>query len=168
MKPNRYFLPGLLMLVAVAGVARAEAPEFALPDLKGEVHKLSDYRGKWVVVNYWATWCPPCLDEIPELVAFHDEYAPHRAVVLGINYEEVDLDYLRGFVEEFFVSYPILLGEQKAKTPFGLLYGLPTTYVVSPQGKVVEHFTGGVSKENLEQVIRDDENKSKTQTVSND
>lgn len=156
----------LLVMLGPGAAAHAEQPGFALPDLQGEVHELSDYRGKWVVVNYWATWCPPCLDEIPELVAFHDAHAPDKAVVLGINYEEADRDYLEGFVEQYFVSYPILIGELKAKTPFGLLYGLPTTYVVSPQGEVVESHTGGVTQQYLERVI--DEQATESTTVSNE
>jgi thiol-disulfide isomerase/thioredoxin len=147
---------GLLVVLAVLWVtamAQADKPELALPDLKGRVHKLSDYHGKWVVVNYWATWCPPCLDEIPELVAFHDKYSPDKATVLGVNFEEPDRSYLKQFAEQNFISYPILIGDLKSKTPFGLLYGLPTTYVISPQGELVYQHTGGVSMNDLEQVM---------------
>ena len=86
----------------------AEIVDFMLPDLEGKPVSLSDFRGKWVIVNYWATWCPPCLDEIPELVSLHDDNSD-KLVVLGIDYEEVNNDYLRDFVESQMISYPCLL-----------------------------------------------------------
>lgn len=161
----------LLAALCLAGGAlavQAGEVEFVLPDMQGEEHALSDYRGKWVVVNYWATWCPPCLDEIPELVAFHEAHAPEHAVVLGVNFEEVDPEYLRGFVEQYFVSYPVLLSEPGSRTAFGPLFGLPTTYIVSPAGKVVEHHTGGVTQEALEAMIEAHKGKFKNKTVSID
>ncbi len=132
---------------------QAEPVQFTLKDLDGKSHTIKDYAGKWVVVNYWATWCPPCLDEIPELVAFHDKYKGKGAVVLGIDFEEVDEKFLRQFVDENFISYPILKSKPGVKSPFGMIYGLPTTFLVSPDGEVVASKTGGVTLEDLEESI---------------
>jgi thiol-disulfide isomerase/thioredoxin len=153
----RFFLVFLLM---VPVVAFAEGINFSSEDLYGKVHKLSDYRGKWVIVNYWATWCPPCLEEIPELVEFHDKHVNKEAVVLGVNYENVDDKYLKQFVEEFFISYPILKADANSRPPFGRIYGLPTTFVISPEGKLVETKTGGVDMQWLEMVIKEKQNLS--------
>ena len=143
----------VVLLACLAMTVSAEELQFSLTDIKGKQHQLSDYRGKWVIVNYWATWCPPCLDEIPELVEFHDQHRGKNAVVLGIDYEEVDQAYLKTFVEEYFISYPILVPDLTKKPAFGRIMGLPTTFVVSPQGKLVEQRVGGVTKAWLESVI---------------
>lgn len=140
-------------LLAPIGMPGAEPIKMSLPDLKGKQHSLQDYQGKWVVVNYWATWCPPCLDEIPELVEFHEQHAKDHAVVLGVNYEEVDKDYLKTFIDEYFVSYPILLADLTRKPPFGSIFGLPTTFIVSPSGELVDTKIGGVTKEWIEGAI---------------
>ena len=143
-----------IILILLPGLVYAADIQFSSTDLGGKVHRLSDYRGKWVIINYWATWCPPCLDEIPELVEFHDKHASKDAVVLGVNYENVDDKYLKTFVAEFFISYPILKVDPNKQPPFGPLYGLPTTYVISPDGKLVEARTGEVNMQWLESVIK--------------
>jgi len=128
--------------------------QFTVPDLAGKQHTLSDYKGKWVVINYWATWCPPCLDEIPELIEYHEAYNKDQAVVLGVNYEDVEDHDLKTFIDEYFISYPVLKGDTSRPPPFGRLLGLPTTYVISPQGKLVSTKIGGVSKAWLEAVTK--------------
>lgn len=143
----------LLISFCIFIPAHADQYQFEMPDLKGKHHRLSDYRGKWVVVNYWATWCPPCLDEIPELVEFHEKHnKTDKAIVLGIDYEEVDRAYLKTFIEEYFINYPILLPDLKQKPPFGRLLGLPTTYVISPDGKLAATKVGGITRKWLEEV----------------
>lgn len=138
----------MLGLLAWAGMAAAN-PDFALVDLDGREHRLADYRGKWVVINYWATWCPPCLEEIPELVAFHDKHKDSDAVVLGVSMEKVAVEKLRQFVDENFVSYPVLPGSPNMDT-VGPVRGLPTTYLVAPDGRLVARQVGGVTAAGIE------------------
>ena len=87
------------LLCILTGITHGGQDDFTLPDIDGRAHSLSDYRGKWVLVNYWATWCPPCLEELPELEVFHTN-AEGKAVVLGVNMEEIDEPQLRAFVEQ--------------------------------------------------------------------
>jgi thiol-disulfide isomerase/thioredoxin len=135
------FLAGLLVSLGVV----ADDVDFTLTDLDGKQRSLSEFRGKWVVVNYWATWCPPCLDEIPDLVKFHEKHKDHDAVVLGINYEEVNREYLQEFVESHFMTYPVLPMEPVPVTPLGPVMGLPTTYIISPQGERVARQEGPIT-----------------------
>lgn len=128
----------------------AQSADFALPDIDGRAHNLSDYRGKWVVVNYWATWCPPCLKELPELEIFHRTHRD-RAVVLGVNMETIGDAALRAFVERQALSFPILVaGERPSRAQLvGPVAGLPTTYLVAPSGEPVARQVGEVTAAGL-------------------
>ena len=144
---------GVLLVWCLAGVAWA-SPDFALPDLHGKVHRLSDYRGKWVLVNYWATWCPPCREELPELESFYAGSDGER-VVLGVNIEDIGKEELAVFVDEQFLSHPILLAGARPEHDqlLGPIRGLPTSYLISPQGKVVARQVGPVSAKDIEDFI---------------
>ncbi|WP_455218160.1 TlpA disulfide reductase family protein [Kaarinaea lacus] len=135
----------LLLALFSSPAVMAEPADFILPGIDGQQHKLSDYRGKWVVVNYWATWCPPCLTEIPELVDFHEDHKDKDAVVLGVNFEDIGANGLKRFTEEYFINYPILLEKPAPSSALGVIPGLPTTYLVSPQGEIVARQVGPVT-----------------------
>ncbi len=149
-------LPILALLVGLllGAQASAETVDFTLPDLEGKPHKLSDYRGKWVVVNYWATWCPPCLEEIPELEVFHANHQDKDAVVLGVNMEEIDLESLKVFVDDQFISYPILRTGADSPGELGRVTGLPTSYLVSPAGELAARQVGPITADAIESFIR--------------
>jgi len=140
-----------MCLFAVTGVA--EPVDYSLPDLHGKNHSLADYKGKWVIVNYWATWCPPCQEEIPDLVEFHDRHKDDDAVVVGINFEDIGEEQLAAFVDSFLISYPILRSEPLAVTPLGPIPGLPTTYIIAPDGSPVARQVGPVTGKQLDDYI---------------
>jgi thiol-disulfide isomerase/thioredoxin len=140
-----------LLLLNTTGMA--EPVDYSLPDLQGKEHSLADYRGKWVVVNYWATWCPPCQEEIPDLVDFHDRHKEHDAVVIGINFEDIGEEQLATFVDSFMITYPILRSEPLAVTPLGDIPGLPTTFIIAPDGSPVARQVGPITGKQLDEYI---------------
>ena len=130
------------------------APDFELPGLDGMNYRLSDFKGKWVLVNFWATWCPPCLEEIPELEIFHSNHFRTDAVVLGVNAENIAPAKLKQFVDDQFISYPILMMQNSKDSPFGRLPGLPTSFLISPEGEVVARQVGTVTASGLENFMK--------------
>jgi peroxiredoxin len=139
--------------LGVASCARSEGVDFTLPDLEGQPRSLSEFRGKWVVVNYWATWCPPCLEEMSELEIFHSRYQDDHAVVLAVNMEDISTEGLREFADSQFLSFPILRDRPRTHTALGSVPGLPTTYLVSPEGEPVARQVGPVTAIRLERFI---------------
>jgi thiol-disulfide isomerase/thioredoxin len=144
----------LIVLVLFTAPLAAEPVDFSLSDLNGKTQSLSDFRGKWVVVNFWATWCPPCLEEIPDLVQFHDARKDKDAVVLGINFEDATPEQLRAFVDDYLISYPILLNpDLDDPAPAMTVGGLPTTYIISPEGEVVARQIGPITAKAIEDYL---------------
>ncbi|MEW8505994.1 MAG: TlpA disulfide reductase family protein [Candidatus Thiodiazotropha sp.] len=143
----------ITILSFYAFMAAAETVDFELPGLDGKRYRLSDYRGKWVLVNYWATWCPPCREELPELEVFHNNHKDTDAVVLGVAMERIEMPRLKAFVDEQFLSYPILIAKPAARTELGRVPGLPTSFLVNPEGKLVARQVGPVTLEDLESFI---------------
>ncbi len=160
------WIAALLLLLAVAP-ASAEPVDFVLPDLEGSEIRLSDYRGKWVLVNYWATWCPPCLEEMPELDLFHASHKDKDAVVLGVNLEDIGLARLREFVDEQFISYPVLRGKPAGATELGPVPGMPTSYLITPDGEVVAQQVGTLTAKIIEDFMAN-YTQRKANTVSAD
>lgn len=144
----------VVFLGLFAGTVWAEPVEYSLPDLDGKVHSLADYRGKWIIVNYWATWCPPCLEEIPELNDFHDRHQPAGdAMVIGVNFEDIGHEQLSAFVDSFLMTYPVLRTEPSFATPLGSIPGLPTTFIIDPTGTPVATQVGPITGEQLDAYI---------------
>lgn len=149
----RWFFLSLCLAFA-SSVFSAGPVDFTLPDLEGKSHRLSDYRGQWVLVNYWATWCPPCREELPELEIFHSN-SEGRAVVLGVNVEAIKHAELAAFVETQFLSYPVLVAGPRPSPQqrLGKLTGLPTSFLISPEGRLVAREVGPVTARAIRQFI---------------
>ncbi|TCK17844.1 thiol-disulfide isomerase/thioredoxin [Thiogranum longum] len=145
----------LTLFLLFSSTLFAEPVDYSLPDLDGKTHSLTDYKGKWVIVNYWATWCPPCLEEIPDLVSFYEKHREQGGdvVVLGVNFEDISQEQLADFVEGQMITYPVLRSEPLASTPLGSVPGLPTTYIIAPDGSPVARQVGPVTGKQLDDYI---------------
>ncbi len=129
-----------------------EQPTLRVDTLDGGVFDLADHRGRWVVVNFWATWCAPCLKEMPELSAL-DAMREHIQVV-GLAYEEIEPEAMRAFLDERPVVYPIAILDPFAPpADFETPKGLPMTYLIAPDGRVAKQFLGPVTAEGIEAMI---------------
>ena len=140
-------------ILSLAPLSDVLAIDMPLTAINGDQVNLNRYQGRWIVVNYWATWCPPCIEEMPELQAFHNDHVEKDAVVVGINSELISRDQLKSFLDTYFITYPIFLSKPTQQSELGLIPGLPTTFLVSPQGKVVARQIGPVTRDMLEQFI---------------
>ncbi len=152
LKKTSFYLLALGLTLSLTALA-ARAGDFSLTDTTGKVHKLSQYKGKWVLVNFWATWCPPCLEEIPDLVELHED-KKSNVVVLGVAMDYRNGEDVKAFAESMMVSYPVILGSRKLAEQIGPVGGLPTTYLYNPQGKQVAHQMGAISRDDVESFIR--------------
>ena len=145
----------VFVLTATSAWADDESKEpvdFTLQQLHGETVSLSDFRQKWIVLNYWATWCAPCRKEIPDLSSLHE--AREDIVVLGLAFEDTEMENFDEFLEEFHPSYPILLVDVYAPPePFGAPKVLPTTIILNPEGYPVKTYLGPVTREDIESFI---------------
>ncbi|MEW5787357.1 MAG: TlpA disulfide reductase family protein [Pseudomonadota bacterium] len=145
-------MPQRLLLLLVLFLASLSAQAFTLTDSKGKTHSLAQYKGKWVLVNFWATWCPPCLEEIPDLVALH-ENKKNKLVVLGVAMDYQDPKQVVQFADQMMVTYPVILGDHKMAAQIGAIQGLPTTYLYNPEGRMVAYNVGALSRETVERYI---------------
>ena len=143
------------LLLLIVTPLTALAVDMPLTDVHGNRVNLSSYQGRWLVVNYWATWCPPCIVEMPELQSFHDQHAAaDDAMVIGINTELIGKQRLLEFLEDYFITYPIFVSKPTQQSELGLIPGLPTTFLITPQGKVVARQVGPVTREMIEQFMQ--------------
>lgn len=151
----KWCIAGFFLLATMTAMAvyETEGPvDFTLPQLGGGEMALSDHRGNWVVVNYWATWCAPCRKEMPELSELHDER--EDVTVLGLAYEDADDGAFEEFLTDNHASYPILrVDVYQPPEPFGAPKVLPTTIILNPEGRAVKAFLGPVTRQDIERFI---------------
>jgi peroxiredoxin len=143
--------------------------DFNLPDLKGKTHSMKDFSGEILVLNFWATWCPPCLEEALKLNDLYEEYKNKGVHVVGIALDQDSLDLVRPFVEKNKITYLILVGNQQTLTDLstnlnhpasgaesipGDFRGIPTTLLFDKQGKIRKKFDGSFDPEQLEEILQ--------------
>ena len=159
----------IILAIAIYGVSRRSsahskpggpvsavhsvAPDFSLQDLNGQPLALADYRGKVVLLDFWATWCAPCLDEIPHFVALQNEYREQGLQVIGISMDDGPKP-VRDFYQRFKMNYPVALGTEKLAQAYGGVLGLPVTFLIGRDGQVAAKYIGEVQMPVVEQEIK--------------
>jgi peroxiredoxin len=136
------------------------APPFTLLNLKGEKVKSSDFQGKVILLNFWATWCPPCREEIPSFNELGNRYKKDGLVVIGIALDRGGPEEVQKFLKKFKVEFTILMGDEAVVEAFssipgmGPFQGVPTTFIIDRQGQICRRFVGFTEKEVVEEAIQ--------------
>lgn len=137
---------------AAVDAPKPEQPTLVIDTFDGKKFDLAQQRGRWVVVNFWATWCNPCLKEIPDLDAF--DRARKDVLVIGLAYEEIERADMEAFLKQHPFSYPMaILDVYNPPADFETPRGLPMTYLIAPDGRVARQFLGPVTSEELAKAI---------------
>jgi thiol-disulfide isomerase/thioredoxin len=148
------FVAVIIIAPVTSALAQKEAPPFELKDVHGRTVRLSDYRGKVVLINFWATWCPPCRAEMPELVKLQGEHARDGLQIIGVTYPPEKKSRVRRFARSLKVNYPIILGTREIKDRFSSEEILPLTVVINRNGKVSDIISGILLREEFDEKIK--------------
>ncbi len=165
---TRAFSVGLVLLLIVAGCStsrtasaqsvkptkdRKVAPDFTLKDASGKPVRLSDYRGKAVVLDFWATWCGPCKIEIPWFIEFQRKYKDRGLVVLGVASGDEDWNVITPYASQMKINYPLVIGNDTTADLYGGIEALPTTFIIDRDGRIAKLHIGLASKEEFQNAI---------------
>jgi peroxiredoxin len=150
---------GILLLGAVSVSTGQEvvkkAYDFELKDLDGKSHRLSDFRGKVVILDFWDTWCPPCRKEIPGFVELQKEYKDDGFVMIGVAFARYGPDAVREFMKDYKINYVNLIGDQKVVDGYGGITSIPTTFVIDKEGNIYKKHVGFKAKSVFEKEIKE-------------
>ncbi len=146
-----------VLMLALAGISTAQnkkAPTVILKDIRGKTVRLSNYKGKVVLLNFWATWCVPCQAEVPDLVKWQAEYKDKGLQIIGITYPPTSLAKVRKFTRDNKITYPILLGSKATKRLFERSDNLPITIIMDRDGKITDRIDGVIFPDEFETKIK--------------
>lgn len=147
-------LIGTALLSAQCAVSgpQGKAPDFSLSTIDSGTIQLSDYKGKVIILDFWATWCPPCRKEIPGFIKLYEEYKGRGLVIIGISSE--DIDKLKKFSKDNGINYPIAIGNPEVSSAYGGIQYIPTTFIIDRDGNIAGKHVGFVEKDVFEKEIK--------------
>jgi len=130
------------------------APSFTLQDLNGKMVSLSDFKGKVVILDFWATWCPPCVREIPHFVELYEQYKAQGFAMVGISLDRKGVSVVKSFVQKYRVNYPILMADGQVSRAYGGITYIPTTFVIDAAGNIRQKYVSYQDKAVFEADIK--------------
>jgi len=128
--------------------------DFTITDITGKQHKISDYKGKNLILNFWATWCGPCLREIPDIIKLRNTVSEDELAILGISTEKGQTDLVKEFAAKEKMNYTILVSEDKLVPPYSEINAIPTTFIIDPKGNIKIATVGTLSLNDLNNIIK--------------
>ncbi len=137
------------------GAVGTAAPAFSLPDVSGRSVSLADFSGKVVVVNFWATWCPPCRAEVPDFVRLQSKYRARGLAFVGISMDTGGARDVRPFMEDNNINYTMLLGNDDVTKAYGGIVGIPTSFLIDRKGRIVRRFDGYTDPKVWDQTLQE-------------
>jgi cytochrome c biogenesis protein CcmG/thiol:disulfide interchange protein DsbE len=144
----RIILIGILLICGCGGqdesasLTSQAAPDFALKDLNGRIYRLTDFKGRVVLLNFFATWCDPCRQEIPHLLKLRQKFGGQGVEIIGVSLDHQVDRVLRPFIQRYGITYPVLLGTREVVLDYGGIRGIPTTFVIDHNGTISDYFAG--------------------------
>jgi thiol-disulfide isomerase/thioredoxin len=159
MKPFRLLFSFALLLSAVAlgraeSVAPTAAPAWALPDVNGKIIHSEQFKGKVVVVDFWATWCPPCREEIPGYIKLQEKYGKDGLVIVGVSLDRKGAAVVKPFMEKQGMNYVVVIGDDETVEAFGGFNAIPTTFIIDRQGMIRDKKTGAEETAKYEKTLQ--------------
>ena len=130
------------------------APAFTLQDLNGNNVSLSDFQGKVVILDFWATWCPPCVKEIPHFIELYEQYKDKGFVMVGISLDQAGISVVKSFAQKYQINYPILMTDGRVDKAYGGIQSIPTTFVIDSAGSISKKYVGYIDKAVFEADIK--------------
>lgn len=148
---RRFFSPiKFSLLLVIALTACSAEPDYVTAD--GQSGRFADHQGKWLVINYWAIWCKPCREEIPELNAFQQQHRDN-VIVMGVDFDQNPADKLQNLIKDLNIKFTVLINDPAPIFGWQRASGLPTTYIINPQGKLSTTLNGPQTIESLNKAI---------------
>ncbi len=133
-------------LSVIINLIDRKAPDFSLKSVDGKVVKFSDFKNKIVIVDFWATWCPPCRRGIPDLISIQNEFK-NDVVIIGISLDgDKTIKDVPGFIKDYGINYPVVYGDEKTVIAYGGIEAIPTSFVIDKKGNIVDQHVGLVDK----------------------
>jgi peroxiredoxin len=146
-----------ILLIAPAvlwGQLSGKAPNFSLKTSDGKTIELKKLEGKVVVVNFWATWCPPCKSEIPGFLEVYKQYKAKGLEIVGISLDETGWKVVKPFIEAYKITYPVVVGDANLARAYGGIEGIPASFVIDKKGNIVTRHVGYLDKASLENLVK--------------